>query len=67
MDNTIYIQPFMDFYEEVSPLDVDIMLEVKDKNLSATKANLATSNNPWCKNIKIVLIIIKYKYLCNII
>lgn len=58
---TIYIQPFMDFYEEVSPLDVDIMLEVKDKNLSATKANLATSNNPDIHDLEKEWA--RYKYL----
>ncbi len=43
---TIYIEPFMAFVEQISPLGVDIMLEVKDKNLSAVKANLATTNQP---------------------
>lgn len=43
---TIYIKPFMAFYQEISPLEVDIMLEVKDKNLSAMKANLATTTEP---------------------
>lgn len=34
---TISIAPFMDFYKSVETKDVDIMLEVKDKNLSAIK------------------------------
>lgn len=38
---TIYIEPFMAFYQSIHSLEVDIMLEVKDKNLSAIKANLA--------------------------
>ncbi len=50
--DTIYIQPFMAFYEEIAPLDVDIMLEVKDKNLSAVKANLATTDKPQMKDLE---------------
>ena len=50
--DTIYIEPFMAFYEEVAPLNVDIMLEVKDKNLSAVKANLATTDNPQIKDLE---------------
>lgn len=50
--DTIYIEPFMAFYEEVAPLNVDIMLEVKDKNLSAVKANLATTGNPQIKDLE---------------
>lgn len=42
---TIYIKPFMEFYVSVSPVEVDIMLEVKDKNLSAVKSILATAND----------------------
>ncbi len=49
---TIYIEPFMAFYKEVAPLNVDIMLEVKDKNLSAVKANLATTENPQLKDLE---------------
>lgn len=50
--DTIYIEPFMAFYEEIAPLNVDIMLEVKDKNLSAVKANLATTDNPQIKDLE---------------
>lgn len=50
--DTIYIEPFMAFYEEVALLNVDIMLEVKDKNLSAVKANLATTDNPQIKDLE---------------
>lgn len=39
---TIYIDPFLDFYKTLP--DVDIMLEVKDKNLSAVKCLNCTSN-----------------------
>ncbi len=36
---TIRIKEFLDFYNQVQELDLDIMLEVKDKNLSAIKCN----------------------------
>lgn len=58
---TIYTAPFMDFYEEISPLGVDMMLEVKDKNLSAMKANLATTNQPNIRNLEQEWA--RYKYL----
>lgn len=48
----IYIEPFMRFYQEVMPLNVDIMLEVKDKNISAVKANLATNPNGSMKDLE---------------
>ncbi len=35
--NTIRINQFIDFYESIDRKDIDIMLEVKDKNLSAIK------------------------------
>lgn len=49
---TIYIKPFRDYYTEVAPLDVDIMLEVKDKNLSAVKAHLATTDQQEMKYLE---------------
>lgn len=35
--NTIDVDKFMNFYKTISHLDLDIMLEVKDKNLSVLK------------------------------
>lgn len=58
---TIYIEPFMDFYESVASLGIDIMLEVKDKNLSAVKANLATRTQPDIKELEKEWA--RYKYL----
>lgn len=49
---TIYIKKFMEFYEKIAPLDVDIMLEVKDKNLSAVKVNLATTGYQNIKTLE---------------
>lgn len=43
---TIAIEPFLDFYHQVSREDLDIMLEVKDKNLSAVKCITATTEQP---------------------
>ncbi len=36
---------FLDFYNNLINKDIDIMLEVKDKNLSALKCNLLTKEN----------------------
>lgn len=41
---TIKIDEFMDFYKRVNGKEIDIMLEVKDKNLSALKCINCTSN-----------------------
>ena len=41
--NTIRLNEFMDFYENLESKDIDIMLEVKDKNLSAIKCINSTS------------------------
>lgn len=49
---TIYIAPFLRFYYEVQPYDVDIMLEVKDKNLSAVKTILATTEQPQISRLE---------------
>lgn len=49
--NTIQIREFMKFYEELSDRDIDIMLEVKDKNLSAVKCINCTGME---RNIKVL-------------
>lgn len=41
---TIYTEQFLPFYQTVRHLDLDIMLEVKDKNLSAIKCGLIASD-----------------------
>ncbi|MFV0351171.1 MAG: UV DNA damage repair endonuclease UvsE [Oscillospiraceae bacterium] len=41
---TIYFRPFLAFCEALQGQDVDIMLEVKDKNLSAVKCINCTQN-----------------------
>lgn len=48
----IRIDEFMVFYEDVEPCDVDIMLEVKDKNLSAVKCQLATTDEPKISSLE---------------
>lgn len=58
--NTIEINEFMDFYKSIDREDIDIMLEVKDKNLSAMKCINCTATN---RNIKALeLEWSKYKY-----
>lgn len=42
---TININEFMNFYKTISHLDLDIMLEVKDKNLSVLKCMKAIKNS----------------------
>lgn len=41
---TIELQKFLDFYHRLSGTDIDIMLEVKDKNISALKCINCVSN-----------------------
>ena len=41
---SIQIDPFLEFYEQLTGMKVDIMLEVKDKNLSALKCLNCVSN-----------------------
>jgi len=58
--NTINTREFMDFYKDLKDKSIDIMLEVKDKNLSAVKCINCTTND---KNIKYLeLEWSKYKY-----
>lgn len=49
---TIRINEFMTYYQSVAPLEVDIMLEVKDKNLSAIKCILATSDKAAIRDLE---------------
>lgn len=49
---TIAIRPFMDFYKEVNGKDIDIMLEVKDKNISALKCHNCTSPGTGRKQLE---------------
>lgn len=48
----IRIDEFMLFYEDVKACDVDIMLEVKDKNISAIKCQLATTTAPKISDLE---------------
>lgn len=41
----IEAQSFLNFYNKLESKNIDIMLEVKDKNLSAIKCNLLTTDN----------------------
>lgn len=44
--DTIQLETFLQFYEQLDDSMIDIMLEVKDKNLSAIKCQNATTANP---------------------
>jgi UV DNA damage endonuclease len=57
--NTIYIEEFMKFVEKLDD-DLDIMLEVKDKNLSVIKCINSLSHNEEIKNLELEWS--KYKY-----
>lgn len=49
---TIKINEFIDFYKNLEREDIDIMLEVKDKNLSAVKCINATSKDNKIKSLE---------------
>ena len=44
--DTIYIEDFLEFYNKLEDKTIDIMLEVKDKNLSALKCQNTTTDQP---------------------
>ena len=44
--DTIQLYPFLTFHEQLEDKQIDIMLEVKDKNLSAIKCQNATTTAP---------------------
>ncbi len=58
---TIDVAEFMHFYRELPARDLDIMLEVKDKNLSALKCVLATQETLKIKQLEAEWA--RYKYL----
>lgn len=60
---TIAIDPFLDFYHQVSREDLDIMLEVKDKNLSAVKCITATTEQPHINLLEKEWSLYKYSVL----
>jgi UV DNA damage endonuclease len=62
--NTIVVKKFLEYYDEVKAFNLDIMLEVKDKDISAIKCNLITLNmNNKLKHVIIEKQWAKYKYL----
>jgi len=62
--NTIMVKEFLEYFEEVKEFNFDIMLEVKDKDVSAIKCNLIVSNlNKKLKHVIIEKQWAKYKYL----
>lgn len=60
---SIKINKFMDFYEDVEREDLDIMLEVKDKNLSAIKCINCTSVDKSIKALELEWSRYKYSIL----
>jgi len=60
---TISLDPFMDFYHQVSREDLDIMLEVKDKSLSAIKCIIATTPQQHVKLLEKEWSLYKYSVL----
>ncbi|MVX64702.1 UV DNA damage repair endonuclease UvsE [Clostridium chromiireducens] len=61
--NTIRISKFLDFYESIERQDIDIMLEVKDKNLSAVKCINSVNKNNKIKKLEEEWGRYKYKVL----
>lgn len=62
--NTIIVEKFLEYYEEVKEFNTDIMLEVKDKDISAIKCNILVNN--FSKKLKTLVIEkqwAKYKYV----
>ncbi|KNY26844.1 UV DNA damage repair endonuclease UvsE [Pseudobacteroides cellulosolvens] len=57
---TIYIEEFMEFYNNLNDKSIDIMLEVKDKNISCVKCINSTCDKTSIKDIEEEWA--KYKY-----
>jgi UV DNA damage endonuclease len=62
---SIKINKFIDFYEKLEDKEIDIMLEVKDKNLSAVKCVNCTSIEKKIKSLELEWSKYKYKILEN--
>jgi len=58
---SIQLQPFLDFYDQLPDRQLDIMLECKDKDISAIKCQLSTSPNPPRELLEAEWV--RYKYL----
>lgn len=58
---TIYLEPYSDFYNQLDDPTIDIMLEVKDKNISAVKCINATRLDRSIKYLEKEWM--RYKYL----
>lgn len=63
--NSIQINEFINFYDNLGRKDLDIMLEVKDKNLSAIKCINCTSMDKKIKALETEWSRYKYKVLEN--
>jgi len=62
--NTIMVKNFLEYYDEIKEFNPDVMLEVKDKDISAIKCNLIVNN--LSKKLNSTIIEkqwAKYKYL----
>lgn len=62
---TIYSKDFINFYDNLIDKDIDIMLEVKDKNLSAIKCILLTTKDKKIKYLEKEWSKYKYYVLSN--
>lgn len=60
---TIYSQEFLRFYKTVCTIDLDIMLEVKDKNLSTIKCELIASKTKRISSLEVEWARYKYNVL----
>ncbi len=58
---SIYINKFLNFYKKIENKKIDIMLEVKDKNLSAIKCINSISKKKTIKDLELEWS--KYKYI----
>ncbi len=58
--STIYTDEFLSFFQKVKTKDIDIMLEVKDKNLSAVKCRNLISTQKEIKDLELEWS--RYKY-----